>query len=75
SFRRCYMLFNKKKQKTEMSCIKTLHGKKATKALLKSLEETSKQAERIFRANHGGGCPCPKEIANPGFWSVLTENF
>jgi len=61
-------------KKMKIEFIRTLMNKKAIRDYIKALKETTEQADKIFRANHSGGCPCPDEITKQGFLSFLTEN-
>jgi hypothetical protein len=43
---------------------KTITDKKALRYYLQSLEEITSRSKQIYRANHGGGMPCPEQICS-----------
>jgi len=63
-----------KREELPVDYRKTFSVKGEVLSFMRFLKLTNEDAAQLYRANHGGGCPCPKEISNPGFWSTLTEN-
>jgi len=52
---------SKSKVKAEFNYKETLKPEEVKK-FLKSAELITKQSSQIYRANHGGGMPCPHDI-------------
>lgn len=59
----------KEAEATEFTYVSTLSADKAEK-YFKSVDSVTKEANQIYRANHGGGMPCPDNICTRSF-SVL----
>lgn len=59
---------------TEIQFIATLQPEDA-KGYIRTVEDITKLANQIYRANHGGGMPCPDNICRSSLLSSFLDVF
>jgi hypothetical protein len=60
-----------KSQKEDLKCVRTLKPNEVGK-FIESIELVSKESQQIYRANHGGGMPCPDSVySTPGLLDLF----
>lgn len=56
------------KPKFVITFVSTFNSKNSAKSYIRAVNSTSTQAAQVFRANHGGGMPCPDSVSSkPSF--------